>query len=167
MARALQQTQRSSPKDLNMKPFYREATVKDAAVVANNLRKEDLMEVEGLGHSLVVLPFLVHCSSTAIAFFDEDGTIAGVGGIMPDTRPHVGQVWMLCTPIVTRKPHTFVRHLRRWLKEQHDYRLLWNIADARNHFHHKLLKILGFKAIKMTYQPPHNLPYLEIVKLCV
>ncbi|AGG54535.1 internal virion protein [Cyanophage SS120-1] len=150
-----------------MKPYYRKATVKDAILVANNLRKEDREEVEGLGHSPIALPFLVHLSSTAVAFFDEDGTIGGVGGIMPDKRPHVGQVWMLCTPIVTRKPHTFVRHLKRWLKEQHDYRLLWNIADTRNIFHHKLLKLLGFKALKVTNQAPYFRPYLEIVKLCV
>ena len=149
-----------------MKPYYRKATTKDAVLVANNLRKEDLIEVKGLGHNPVVLPFLVQLSTTAVAFFDEDGTIAGVGGIMPDSKPHVGQVWMLCTPIVQRKPHTFIRHLRRWLKEQHGYRLLWNVVDSRNQFHHKLLKLLGFKAIQMTYQPPYNLPYLEIVKLC-
>ena len=150
-----------------MKPYYRKATVKDAILVANNLRKEDRMEMEGLGHHPLSLSFIVQFYSNTVSFFDEDGSIAGIGGIIPDTREHVGQVWMLCTPIVTRKPHTFVRHLKRWLNEQHEYRLLWNIADARNIFHHKLLKILGFKAIKVVHPPPHALPYYEIVKLCV
>lgn len=151
-----------------MKPYYRKATVEDAILVANNLRKEDREEVEGLGHNLVALPFLVHLSSTAYAFFDGDGTIGGVGGIIPDRRPHVGQAWMLCTPAVTRKPHTFIKGLRRWLEtEQHGYRMLWNIADARNTFHHKLLKLIGFKALKVTHQAPYFLPYIEIVKLCV
>lgn len=150
------------------KPYYRNATTKDALAVANNLRDEDRMEMEGLGHSAVALPFLVLASSTAVAFFDEDGAIGGVGGIYPDPDyPNTGQVWMMCTPIVTRKPQTFVRHLRRWLKEQRDYRLLWNIVDARNTFHHKLLKLLGFKAIKMRYSPPYGLPFMEIVKICV
>lgn len=150
-----------------MKPYYRKATVKDAIAVANNLREEDRMEMEGLGHAPIALPFLVQLSTTAVAFFDETGAIGGVGGIMPDYKEHVGQVWLLCTPIVTKKPHTLVRHIKRWLNEQHDYRLLWNIADARNKFHHKLLKILGFKGIKKVYPPPHQLPYYEIVKLCV
>ena len=150
-----------------MKPYYRKATVEDAILVANNLREEDRMEMEGLGHHPLALPFLVQLSSNTISFFDDDESIAGVGGIVPDERLHVGQVWMLCTPIVTRKPHTFVRHAKRWLNEQHDYRLLWNIADARNKFHHKLLKILGFKGIKLVHPPPHSLPYYEIVKLCV
>jgi len=151
-----------------MKPYYREATAKDALLVANNLREEDREELEGVGHTScpLALLFAVQSSTTAIAFFDEDGTIGGVGGIIPDPREGVGIVWMLCTPIVQRKPHTFIRHLRRWLKEQHGYRMLWNIAGAKNTFHHKLLKLLGFRSLRMTYQPPYNLPYLEIVKLC-
>lgn len=151
-----------------MKPYYRDATIKDAMLLANNLRKEDREELEGVGHQniLLALLFIVQSSETAIAFFDEDDSLGGIGGIIPDPREGVGIVWMLCTPIVQRKPHTFIRHLRRFLKGQHEYRMLWNIADARNKFHHKLLKLLGFKSLRMTYQPPYNLPYLEIVKLC-
>ena len=141
--------------------------MEDAISVANNLRKEDRMEMEGLGHHPIALSFLVQLSDNTVSFFDDDGSIAGVGGIVPTKAEHVGQVWMLCTPIVTRKPHTFVRHLKRWLNEQHEYRLLCNIADARNIFHHKLLKMLGFKGIQVVYPQPHQLPYYEIVKLCV
>jgi len=152
-----------------MKPYYRDATTKDAILLANNLRKEDREELEGVGHKnvLLALIFIVQLSETAIAFFDEDDSLGGIGGIMPDPRDGVAIVWMLCTPVVQRKPHTFVRQTKRWIKEQHkEYRMLWNIADARNKFHHKLLKLLGFKCLRMTYQPPYGLPYLEIVKLC-
>ena len=151
-----------------MKPYYRKATTKDAILLANNLRKEDREELEGVGHKSVLfaLFFIVQLSENAIAFFDEDDSLGGIGGIIPDPRDGVGIVWMLCTPIVQRKPHTFIRHLKRFLNEQHEYRMLWNIADARNKFHHKLLKLLGFKCLRMTYQPPYGLPYLEIVKLC-
>ena len=48
---------------------------------------------------------------------------------------------MLCTPLITSKPHTFVRQAKKWLKSvEPEYKLLWNLADARNHVHHKLLK---------------------------
>ena len=65
------------------------------------------------------------------------------------------------------KAHTFVRQAKLWLREQHEYSMLWNYCDARNTFHHKLLRLLGFKALKTVNIGPKFLPYLEIVKLCV
>lgn len=145
----------------------RTATVEDALQVANNLRPEDLEELEGLGHSRLGLPLSVLISDVAVSFWNDEGEIAGVAGIAPDPREGVGVIWMLCTPVITTQPHTFVRQAKKWLKkEQSNYRLLWNLADARNHFHHKLLKMLGFKAIACSPSGPYNLPYLEIVKLC-
>ena len=149
-----------------MKPYYRPATVKDSLAVANNMRPEDRREIEGLGHSPLGLPFCTLVSSPSVAFFDEKDRIAGVAGIIPETD-HIGQVWMICTPVVQEKPQHLVRGARRWLNEDHGFRLLWNLADARNHFHQKMLKLLGFKAIRTVYTGPQNLPYLEIVRLCV
>lgn len=151
-----------------MKAFYREATFADALQVALNLREEDRQEIEGLGHSPLVLPACVQTSRESAAFFDEDGSIAGVGGISPDpSNSAYGIVWLLCTPVIANKPHTFVREARRWLSvHERNYKLLWNLADARNHYHHKLLKMLGFKALRVVNTKPYFLPYLEIVKLC-
>ena len=59
-----------------------------------------------------------------------------------------------------------MRQAKKWLDEQRNYRLLWNLADARNQFHQKLLRLLGFKAITARPVGPYGLPYLEIVKLC-
>ena len=146
---------------------YRPATVGDAVQVANNLRPEDLQELEGLGHTPLGVPFSVLASDVAVAFFSKEGVIAGVAGIVPDAREGVGIIWMLCTPEVQKEPFTFVRQAKKWLAdEQRNYRLLWNLADARNHFHHKLLKMLGFKALSSIPMQPYGLPYLEIVKLC-
>ena len=124
------------------------------------------MEIEGLGHQPLVLPFCVLSSDSPVAFFNNEGELAGVAGIMPDEREHVGQVWMICTPAVQKNPHHLVRQAKQWLAEQRNYRLLWNLADARNQFHHKLLRLLGFKAIAYKAVGPYGLPYLEIVKLC-
>jgi hypothetical protein len=151
-----------------MKPFYREATFADALEVSLDLRPEDRQEIEGLGQSPLILPACVHTSRESVAFFDSDGSIAGVGGISPDPANSAhGLVWLLCTPVITNMPHTFVRGARRWLSEhEHKYELLWNLVDARNHFHHKLLKMLGFKALRVVNTKPYFLPYLEIVKIC-
>ena len=144
----------------------RSATVRDAVHVANNLRPEDLQEIEGLGHNRLGVVFSVLLSDVAVSFFNTEGEIAGVAGICPGPEG-VGIIWMLCTPAVELNPHTFVRHAKRWLKEeQRNYRLLTNLADARNLYHHKLLRMLGFKALRSVPSGPHNLPYLEIVKLC-
>ena len=146
----------------------RNATVKDAIEVANNIRPEDKMEIEGMGHNLSLLPFYVLTSDTSVAFFDDDGTIGGIAGITADPyNPGAGMVWMLCTNAVTKKPHTVVRQAKRWLaKHEGKYTNLWNLADARNHLHHKLLKLLGFTALRRINTGPYFLPYLEIVKLC-
>lgn len=144
----------------------RSATVRDAVYVANNLRPEDLQEIEGLGHSRMVVVLSVLLSDVAVSFFNTEGEIAGVAGIVKQSD-EVGVIWMLCTPSVETQPHTFVRNAKRWLKEeQRNYRLLTNLADARNLYHHKLLRMLGFKALRAVPSGPQNLPYLEIVKLC-
>ena len=151
-----------------MSPYYRPATVADAVKVANNLRIEDRKEVEGLGHSVLALPFSVLLSDVSVAFFTPKGDIGGVAGICPDyNNEGAGVIWMLCTPAVKDNPLLFVKQAKQWIKEeQSNYRFLWNIVDQRNHLHHKFLKMLGFKAINVVYPPPYHYPYLEIVKLC-
>ncbi len=146
----------------------KEATIKDALEVARNIRPEDKMELEGLGHNLGSLPFSVALSDVAVSFFNKDGDICGVAGVCPSDTPRSGIVWMICTPALTKQPLTFVRQARNWLAEVgKDYDLLWNYTDMRNTFHHKLLKMLGFKALRIVQPPPNYLPYYEIVKLCV
>lgn len=145
---------------------YRPATIRDGLEVAKNLRKEDRAELEGRGHTLLQLPFGVAISDHPTAFFSKDGEIAGVAGIVQQSDG-IGAIWMLCTPVIHREPITFVRQAKKWLKSvEGDYRLLWNLADARNHVHHKLLKHLGFKAVRSVPVGEDQLPYYEIVKLC-
>ena len=146
--------------------LYRKATVKDGLIVANNLRPDDRAEMEGAGHSIISLPFGVLASDHATYFFSKEGKPAGLAGIVRLDK-NVGQIWMLCTPGIHDAPITFVREAKKWLESiQGEYTLLWNVADARNQVHHKLLKHLGFKALRTVAVGPKNLPYYEIVKLC-
>lgn len=148
--------------------YTREATIADAIAVINDIRWEDRREIEGLGHRVTDLPFSLLTSDHSVAFFADDGTIGGIAGIIPD--PHqegAGMVWMICTNELTKHPIAFVKGAKKWLAEYGPkYTMLWNLADDRNKFHHKLLKMLGFKAMRKLNVGPYFLPYLEIVKLC-
>ena len=146
--------------------LYRKATFKDGLLVANQLRPEDKREVEGMGQTPFDIPLCVLGSEHATVFHSPDEEIAGVAGIVRLDN-QIGQIWMLCPPAITKYPHIFVRRSSKWLKEvQKEYRLLWALADVRNQVHHKLLKHLGFKALRTVPVGPKNLPYYEIVKLC-
>ena len=145
--------------------YYRPATYKDGLVVLNHLRSEDKAEVEGMGFPLLHVPLGVLTSEHA-TYFHVDDEPAGIAGVVR-LSPTEGQIWMLCTPLITTRPHTFVRQAKKWLRDvEQEYKLLWNLADARNHVHHKLLKHLGFKALRTVPTGPESLPYYEIVKLC-
>ena len=146
--------------------YYRPASFKDGVVVLNHMRPEDKAEVVGMGHKLIHVPFGVLASEHP-TFFHVDDEPAGIAGVVR-LSPTEGQIWMLCTPLITERPITFVRQAKAWLESvEQDYELLWNLADARNHVHHKLLKHLGFKALRTVPAGPEALPYYEIVKLCV
>ena len=146
---------------------YRPATLKDGFEVAKNLRTDDLNELLGMGHTHLHIPFGVVTSEHSTTFFTRNGDIAGVAGVSPESNGQ-GQVWMLCTPAIHNEVITFVRQAKQWITEvEPEYSLLWNLADARNHMHHKLLKHLGFKALRAVPCGPDQLPYFEIVRLCV
>jgi len=146
--------------------YRREATYRDGLLVLNNIRPEDKAEVEGMGLEPLHVPFgVLACDHPT--YFHVDEKPAGIAGIVR-LSPTEGQVWMLCTPLIAEVPHTFVREAKRCMRSvEGEYQLLWNYADARNHVHHKLLKHLGFKALREVPCGPYQLPYLEIVKLCV
>lgn len=148
----------------------RTATIQDALYVCKNIRAEDKREIEGLGHTLGILPWSVINSDHAVTLFhpSDPDDIMGVAGIVPDpSNPKAGIIWMLCTPSISRFPHTVIREARKWIAHNETkYQFLWNLADARNHLHHKFLKLLGFKSINIVYPQPYHIPYYEIVKLC-
>lgn len=148
--------------------YTREATVSDALEVIQNIRWEDRREIEGLGNRVTDLPLSVLISADKVAFLTDDHTLGGVAGIIPDpNNPGAGIVWMICTTDVTKNPVALVRGAKKWLAEHGPkYTMLWNLADDRNKFHHKLLKMLGFKAMRRLNVGPYFLPYLEIIKLC-
>ena len=145
--------------------LHRKATFKDGLQMINKLRPDDKAEVEGRGFSVLHVPFSILISEHPTVFFSKDGELAGIAGIGDINNTGIGQIWMLCTPVIEKYPITFVRGAKQWLKEiEGSYTLLWNVADARNKVHCKLLKHLGFKALRVVPTGPKHLPYYEIVK---
>ena len=146
---------------------YRPATVEDGTRVALNLRKEDKAELYGMGVGLSHIPYGLTCSEHATVFHNYQNEIAGVGGIVP-LPDGSGSIWMLCTPAVYHMKTTLFRQTERWLKEvETDYTMLSAYTDCRNKAHHRLLKFLGFRALRVVLVAPYQLPYLEVVRLCV
>jgi hypothetical protein len=150
-----------------MNPQLRKATIKDAIYVSNNLRPADQSEIEGLGHTPfnIVLGVLL-CEDT-FAFTNYEGKLAGIGGVIPDSDGNAG-IWTLCTPAIDNMGVTFFRRAKQHIELiTKPYSMVYALCDSRNKLHHRLLKFLGFKALRAIPQPPFNIPYYEVVKLCV
>jgi len=141
--------------------YIHPATLGAAFEVASNLRFEDHREVvEGHGHDpMVVLPEAVS-RGFCVYFTVPNGKTAGMAGIHSN-----GAIWMLCTPAIEEYPITFAREAKRFIDSRPE-KFLFNIVDARNEVHLKLLKFLGFKFLRTIKYGPNNLPFIEFCKLC-
>ena len=146
---------------------YKPATFRDGITVAKHIRKEDLQELQGMGVDRLNIPVGIITSEHPTVFFSKEGKTAGVAGVYRE-EGGIGRIWMLCTDVIHDEPITFVRQAKKWLTQiESEYRLLWNLADARNHVHHKLLRHLGFKALRAVPVGEEQNLYYEIVRLCV
>ena len=128
--------------------------------VACNLRPDDYREVvEGHGHDpKLTLP--IGAKQTASVYFTvPSGVIAGAAGVGNN-----GEIWMLCTPAISKFPITFAREAKRYIESRPE-ELLWNIADKRNTTHLKLLKFLGFKFLRELTHGPNNLTFIEFCRV--
>ena len=88
--------------------FIKPCTTQLALEVGLNLREDDRREVEetsGLHAPVAVLASYFNSAvGYSVYFHDAHGKAAGVAGVSPDNI-----IWMLCTPVIESKPHTFVR----------------------------------------------------------
>ena len=143
------------------KIIIRPATEEAAIQVASNLRYEDYREcVEGHGtNPQVSLPEAVHYGH-CISFDMPNGKTAGLAGIHDN-----GAIWMLCTPDIHDYPIAFAREAKRWIDSRQEP-ILFNICDARNRMHLRLLKFLGFKFLRKIVYGPNNITFIEFCRLC-
>ena len=145
-----------------MSKYIRTATLEDAIRVSSRLLPADYSELtEGHGHDPVMaLIFSIH-GADSITFVspDDEELICGMAGVHKN-----GQIWMLCTPEIYKYPHHFVRHAKKYVESRPE-KLLWNFVDARNKFHIKLLRFLGFKFLRKFPHGPNNLSFIEFCRV--
>lgn len=149
-----------------MKPQLRKATIEDAIYVSQNLRPADLSEIEGLGRTPFNCVLGVLLCEDTFAFTNYNGDLAGIGGVIPDGDGNAG-IWTLATPAIETMGLTFFRRAKQHIEVlTKPYNMVYALCDSRNKLHHRFLKFLGFKALRAIPQPPFNIPYYEVVKLC-
>ena len=144
-----------------MSNYIHPITMEAATEVAFNLRPDDFREVyEGHGENPLVSIPRDALNGNTVYFTAPNGKTAGVAGVQQG-----GLIWMLCTPVVEKYPHTFARQAKKFVDSRTEP-LLWNIVDKRNTVHLKLLQFLGFKFLRELKYGPNQLTFIEFCK-CV
>ncbi len=144
-----------------MSNYIHPITMEAATEVAFNLRPDDFREVyEGHGDNPLVSIPRDALNGDTVYFTAPNGKTAGVAGVQQG-----GLIWMLCTPVVEKYPHTFARQAKKFVDSRTEP-LLWNIVDKRNTVHLKLLQFLGFKFLRELKYGPNQLTFIEFCK-CV
>ena len=120
-----------------MTNYIHPITLEAAMEVASSLRPEDFREVYE-GHGLFPLFSIPRdaLNGDTVYFTAPKGKTAGIAGLQQGVF-----IWMLCTPVVEKYPHTFARQAKQFIDSRTEP-LLWNIVDKRNTVHLKLLRFL-------------------------
>ncbi|WNG26239.1 hypothetical protein F0U62_21075 [Cystobacter fuscus] len=117
----------------------------DAASLAPRLRTEDLLEIKAATgeEPLAALERCSVASDPCFAITAGEQLIA-LFGVVPD-GPDRGIVWLVGSDEIARRPFRFARASRYWVERLHErYRVLWNLADARNETHLRWIRFCGF-----------------------
>jgi len=143
-----------------MNNYIHPITPEAALHVASNLLPDDYREVaEGHGYDpKEAIPACTQLGET-VYFTSPNSQIAGIAGVQED-----GRIWMLCTPLVLKYPHTFAKNAKHYVESRKE-KLLWNIVDKRNKVHIKLLRFLGFKFLRELKHGPNQLPFMEFCRV--
>ncbi len=144
-----------------MSKYIHPITQEAATEVAFHLRPDDFREVyEGHGENPLISIPRDALNGDTVYFTAPNGKTAGIAGVQQG-----GLIWMLCTPVVEKYPHTFARQAKQFVDSRTEP-LLWNIVDKRNTVHLKLLQFLGFKFLRELKYGPNQLTFIEFCK-CV
>lgn len=144
-----------------MQDYFRPYKKGDLPALWDNLRAEDLSELQGLG---INNPALVeqHLGHTQ-TWDTPDGPVACLG-VTPTDEPGVGLVWALAAEAARPRWRFAVRNTQAVLDEiGSDYLILTNFKDARNKGQVRWLRRVGFTFINRV--PLGNREYLQFVRI--
>jgi len=122
------------------------ATGEHALILADNLREGDRREIEicGLTPKRAIWRSLRNSLYADAVFLD--GELALIFGLCGSFISNVGQPWMLTTPVVAKRPITFVKVGRQQVQKMLEWRSeLVGYVDATYHEACGYLITCGFK----------------------
>ena len=149
----------------------RSSVLKDVAIVAENMRKEDVDEVKAQTGACPKggLLYAYFMSKPCLTVINRKGELMAMGGVVPSAE-NTGRIWLLgCQSMVDDSidKRWFLRKSKEKLAEMQSlYPLLFNMVDARNEVHVKWIDWLGFTFIKKhLHWGPEGRMFYEFVRI--
>ena len=149
----------------------RPSVLKDVAIVAENMRKEDVDEVKAQTGACPKggLLYAYFMSKPCLTVINRKGELMAMGGVVPSAE-NTGRIWLLgCQSMVDDSidKRWFLRKSKEKLIEMQSlYPLLFNMVDARNEVHVKWIDWLGFTFIKKHLNwGPESQMFYEFVRI--
>ena len=148
------------------KPHLRLASEIDCIYLSENLRKEDIQEIQAVTGLPPLLSLLtgLKMSSVPLVICNSDCKPVAMLGVVPNGL--IGFIWMVGTDDLKKISLSFLRNSKDVcdvLKGKHQ--ILHNYVDKRNKLHVNWLKWMGFTILKETTYGIENRKFYEFVKI--
>ena len=151
--------------------ILRPSILSDVAIVADNMRKEDVAEVKAQTGACPKggLLYAYFMSKPCLTTVSRHGHLMSMGGVVPEGK-NMGRIWLLGSQSMfddSIDKRWFLRSSKKTLAEmQRLYPLLFNMVDARNEVHVKWIDWLGFTFIKKHLNwGPESQMFYEFVRI--
>ena len=148
------------------KPLLRLASEIDCIYLSENLRKEDIQEIQAVTGLPPLLSLLtgLKMSSVPLVICNADCKPVAMLGVVPNGL--IGFIWMVGTDDLKKISLSFLRNSKDVcdvLKGKHQ--ILHNYVDKRNKLHINWLKWMGFSIINEVNYGIENRKFYEFVKI--
>ena len=148
------------------KPHLRLASEIDCIYLSENLRKEDIQEIQAVTGLPTLLSLLtgLKMSSVPLVICNADCKPVAMLGVVPNGL--IGFIWMVGTDDLKKISLSFLRNSKDVcdvLKGIHQ--ILHNYVDKRNKLHINWLKWMGFSIINEVNYGIENRKFYEFVKI--